>query len=484
MNKNIKLLAALVAAMSLASCGGEGNSTNNNGNGGTSITNPWWSTEGTLSFDEDGNVEFEEEVELSLQTVVAGEDLGAFNSIINDFNDEFEGQIYVNAVSTNQSAFEDTIATLIKNETNAPDIFMSHQKAHKWFADNKLVQPFDEAIEASGLEFNILNYVNNLGGLSNLGYEDVQFQIPIDAQSMVILYNKSVLEELNKDLPTTYDELLDVCAAYKTKYSADSHRAISMPMDEVFFNNYVFNTALAQNGFEFYDQDTLKVNWTGADNLAAYNQTAGVFNTLVNSGYMNYNETGTVGQNRFFENKTLFLFCLPWNVNSIITAYASQNQINVESAKDNFIGGHSMANLFAVNEASTTQDAIFGDSHAFLMSKTVTDINKKVACLIFAKWFTENGKAGAEWAEAGHITASHTIANSTDYTSNTFVSNFINAFYLDTNTFQTVGNNKYYSDLIRILNSASTKVVNGSAVEATLKSEQETMNGIIEFDEF
>lgn len=484
MNKNIKLLAALVAAMSLASCGGEGNSTNNNGNGGASISNPWWSTEGTLSFDEDGNVEFEEEVELSLQTVVAGEDLGAFNSIINDFNDEYEGQIYVNAVSTNQSAFEDTIATLIKNETNAPDIFMSHQKAHKWFADNKLVQPFDEAIEASGLDFNILNYVNNLGGLSNLGYEDVQFQIPIDAQSMVILYNKSVLEELNKDLPTNYDELLDVCAAYKAKYNADSHRAISMPMDEVFFNNYVFNTALAQNGFEFYDQDTLKVNWTNADNLAAYNQTAGVFSTLANSGYMNYNETGSVGQNRFFENKTLFLFCLPWNVNSIITAYASQNQINVESAKDNFIGGHSMANLFAVNEDSTTQDAIFGDSHAFLMSKTVTDINKKVACLIFAKWFTENGKAGAEWAEAGHITASHTIANSSDYSSNSFVSNFINAFYLDTNTFQTVGNNKYYSDLIRILNSASTKVVNGSAVEATLKAEQETMNGIIEFDEF
>ena len=143
-----------------------------------------------------------------------------------------------------------------------------------------------------------------------------------------------------------------------------------------------------------------------------------------------------------------------------------------------------MANLFAVNEDSTTQDAIFGDSHAFLMSKTVTDINKKVACLIFAKWFTENGKAGAEWAEAGHITASHTIANSSDYSSNSFVSNFINAFYLDTNTFQTVGNNKYYSDLIRILNSASTKVVNGSAVEATLKAEQETMNGIIEFDEF
>ena len=95
MNKRVVLLSSLVTLLSLTGCGGNGNSNNNNknsnsgGNNKVTIENPWWTTEGTLEFDEDDNVDLTG-VEISLETVVAGEDETAFRDIVEDFNEENE----------------------------------------------------------------------------------------------------------------------------------------------------------------------------------------------------------------------------------------------------------------------------------------------------------------------------------------------------------------------------------------------------------
>lgn len=486
MNKRVILLSGLVSLLSITGCGGNGNSNNNNknsnsGNNKVTIENPWWTTEGSLDFDENDKVDLNG-VEISLETVVAGEDETAFRDIVEDFNEENEYGIRVTVGSTNQSEYESSVAKRIANEANAPDLLMSHQKAHKWFADNKYVQPFNEAIQESGIEFSISNYMTGLGDLSDLGYEGNQFQIPIDAQSMVILYNKDMLSKLGYDnAPTSNAELMDVCAAFRAKYGGDDYRAISLPMGESFYNDYVFNTALVQNGVELYNTSDYYVNWTSANNTAGFTNARKAINNLFTNKYLNAWEDGTTGQTRFFNNKALFLFCLPWNINSILAGYASNNNINIQSAKDNFIGGCSMANLFDTTGTSATSEAIFGDSHSFLMSKTVTDIKEKVACLVFAKWFTENATAGAEWAEAGHISASHTIVNSDEYNGNAFVNNYINEFYLDLNQFETIGNNPYYSDLIRVLRIASTELTNTTSdINKILQDAEKEVNDLID----
>lgn len=487
MNKRVVLLSSLVTLLSLTGCGGNGNSNNNNknsnsgGNNKVTIENPWWTTEGTLEFDEDDNVDLTG-VEISLETVVAGEDENAFRDIVEDFNEENEYGIRVTVGSTNQSEYESSVAKRIANEANAPDLLMSHQKAHKWFADNKHVQPFDEAIAESGIEFSISNYMTGLGDLSDLGYAGNQFQIPIDAQSMVILYNKDMLSKLGYDnAPTTNAELMEVCAAFRAKHGGDDYRAISIPMGESFYNDYVFNTALVQNGVELYSTDDYYVNWTDSTNKTGFTNARKAINDLMNNKYMNYGEDGTTGTTRFFNNKSLFLFCLPWNINSILAGYSTNNNINIQSAKDNFIGGCSMANLFDVTGSSATSETIFGDSHSFLMSRTVTDIKEKVACLVFAKWFTENATAGAEWAEAGHISASHTIVNSDEYNGNAFVNNYINEFYLDLNQFRTIGNNPYYNDLLAVLRRTTTELTNTTTdINKILQESEQEINDLID----
>ena len=57
MNKRVILLSGLVSLLSITGCGGNGNSNNNNknsnsGNNKVTIENPWWTTEGSLDFDE------------------------------------------------------------------------------------------------------------------------------------------------------------------------------------------------------------------------------------------------------------------------------------------------------------------------------------------------------------------------------------------------------------------------------------------------
>lgn len=474
MNKKVILLTSLVSIISLSGCKG-GNK--NSGNEG--IGDAWWKTEGTLNKDSNGDIIFED-VEIALETVVAGNDETAFRNIVEDFNEEYAGKIRVTVSATNQSTYESSVAQRIEQETNAPDLLMSHQKAHKWFADSKLVQPFDEVIEATGLSFNINDYMSILGDLSDLGYEGTQFQIPIDAQSMVILYNKDMLKRLGfENAPTNNEELMAICKKFKQTYSGSDYLAMSIPSDETFYNDYLFNTALVQNGVELYNSSDYKVDWTSDDQFAGWENARKAINTLYDNNYAKFGDSGS---SRFFENKTLFHFCLPWDVDALLRSYATANDKTLEAVKESSIGGCSMANLFNISETSTTGEYIFGDSHSFLLSTTVKDINKKAACLVFAKWFTENAQAGADWAEAGHISASHTIINSDTYRENEFVVDYINEFYLDLNQFQTIGNNPYYSDLITVLRATTTAISDTKDdLKTILQSKETELNEIIDF---
>ena len=473
MNKKVALLTGLVTIVSLSACGGN----NNKSNGGN--VDAWWTTEGTLNKAASGNVIFED-VEISLETVVAGNDESAFRSIVEDFNEEYAGKIRVTVSSTNQSTYESSVAQRIQQETNAPDLLMSHQKAHKWFADSKLVQPFNETIETTGLSFNINDYMSILGDLSDLGYEGQQFQIPIDAQSMVILYNKDMLSRLGfQTAPTNNEEFMEMCKKFKQSYSGSDYLAASIPSGESFYNDYFFNTALVQNGVELYNESDYKVDWTSDSQFKGWESARKAVNSLYNNKYAEFGDSGNA---KFLANKTLFHFCLPWDVDTLLRTYATSNSMDVEAVKANVIGGCSMANLFKVNEDSTTGEYIFGDSHSFLMSTTVKDINKKAACLVFAKWFTENAQAGADWAEAGHISASHTIVNSDTYNENKFVTDYINEFYLDLNQFQTIGNNPYYEDTIRILRATTTAISDtNDDLKTILQANETELNEIIDF---
>ncbi len=110
---------ALALTVPLAACGGGDDDLNADGT--------WWSTEGELNKDANGNVVFDD-VSIRLTTIVGGVDKNPFNQLIAQFNAEYRGKINVISQSVGETDFETTVTRQItQNASNAPDIIMSHQ---------------------------------------------------------------------------------------------------------------------------------------------------------------------------------------------------------------------------------------------------------------------------------------------------------------------------------------------------------------------
>lgn len=478
--KNSILKKALIAAalcfclIFSVACGGT-----NSGNG------DWWKTSGELTKDEDGNVVFNN-VEVRLSTVVSGDDKDAFNNIVARFNRLYEGKINVIVTSVPMTTYEDTVTKQINNNSNAPDLIMSHQKSHKNFAENHLIQPLDEAMEASGITIDTADYASGLAQYSSLGYEGKTFSIPIDGQSMVAFYNKEVLAKYSETLPSSRAELMEVCRKFKADPANGGKAAIAWATSGDYFANYVFTTALLQNGVKLFNESDYKVDWSSnTDNLAAFKQTFTSFRELFNNGYANFNEAASAALTEFMGGQRLFYFTLPWSMDSLVSRYAQNRNVTTDVLLDDILGGASVSGWFAMTD-NANKNAIYGDSHFFAMTKNVTDVYVKAAVLEFVRWFTTDAQAGKQWARAGHVSMSNAVTSAQEYTSDPYVTNFINAFYPNVGDFRCVGATPYYEDMLSNLQGIFADTVGKSNAtetsdEQAVADKQKAVNDAIDF---
>ena len=414
------------------------------------ITSEWWTDSGSLAFNDDGSVKFPN-VTINLATVVSGEDKDTFGEIVGDFNKEYKGKINIIPEYISQNGFESNIAQRINSNNKAPDLIMSHQKGHLFFADNKLIQPFSKKLmDESKIVIDINDYSDGLAQYSSLGYKDTLFSIPCDAQSMVVFYNKKALAEIGKELPTSHQELLDVCKAYVEK---KGKTPIAWPAanQNNHFYNYVFTTAIVQNGGELYDQSTNKADWTSEPNKTAFtNAIQSIRDLIDNEGTVKYADfkdktSDTASQNAFINNEALFYVYFPWRINSLEELYLGKNPgVNVSET----IGTTSIANWFAMDASSKNSDKIFVDSHFFAMSKLVSDVNKKAAIMEFVKWFTQRTEVCQKWASTGHITACKLVGETDEYKKYPDCERYINNFYPNIDNLVSIGLTTYYNTVL------------------------------------
>lgn len=447
MKKLVAVLLSVVLTLSLAACGGGG--TTNNPSGGGTISNPWWETTGELEM-ENGKVVFDN-VNLSLMTVVNGADYTALKEIINKFNAEYKGKIQIDVTNTTQEKFVSTVTTAIAQNQNPADILMSHQDFLQMLAtDYQAIQPFNEAMEKSGINIDLSNFAGDLAKYANLGYEGYTFGIPVDAQSMVVLYNKELLG--NNELPTNHEEVIALCQQLKNQSITPIVWPASEETETNFFAEYVWTTALLQNGASFYSSTGDSVAWDQGDNATAFQNAINSIRDFQNAG-VSMNDSKTKATNAFVNGNAAFFVYEPWLVNNVIKSFAEKKGITVDEAMENYIGATSIANWFALDSNSANANMIFGDSHSFAMSKSVKTIEKKAAIVEFVKWFTTNAEVGVEWAKAGHVTASKVIANDPAYKENAFIANFTTKFYPNIDNIGCAGNTVYYDEIFNGLTS-------------------------------
>lgn len=444
------------------------------------ITEKWWEDTGELSFNSQGEVKYSN-VTIKLATVVSGEDKDTFKSIIEDFNREYKGRIAVDAEDIGQANFESTVANRIATKNKAPDLIMSHQKGHKYFVENKIIQPFNKDImEQAKLSIDMKDYSDGLAQYSSLGYKDELFSIPCDAQSMVVFYNKQLLKEIGKELPTNHAELLDVCRTFVEKKGTSPIAWPAANQNDHWYN-YVFTSAIVQNGGELYDNATKKADWTSEPNKTAMTKAIQSIRDLVDSEgtvkYANFNDktSDESSQLEFADNKALFYVYFPWRIASLEDLYKTRN--NVQDVTD-IIGTTSLANWFAMDDTSADAGKIFVDSHFFAMSKLVTDVSKKAAIMEFVKWFSQRADVCRTWASTGHITACKLVSNNNEYKNDVYCQRYINNFYPNIDNLVSMGLTSHYKTVLSHIKTLGYETLSNPAadIESKLASIQKSFN--------
>ena len=473
MSKLLSIALACVMMISLTACGSKSGSETNK--------DKWWETTGELEKDSNGNVVFNN-VDVALTTIVTGADETVFNKLVAQFNAEYAGKIHVTMTSVAENSIDSTLASQITNNSNAPDLIMSHQKRLNSLANQKLLQPFDEVFEQSGIEISMSDFSNNMAEHVGLGYEDSVMGIPIDAQSCVVFYNKELLNKYGGEIPRSHSELIALCEKVA---EGEGILPIAMASSISFFAEYVFNTAVLQNGGSFYGED-YRADWydNETNRKAIKDALTSIRDLTEHSPQLAASGWGVAAAlNEFLNNKALFYISLPWELNETIEGYASLNGGTVESVKEEKIGVTSMANWFALEEGTEAGKIIYGDSHFFAMSSTVKKAEVKAAICEFIRWFTTNAEAGAAWAEAGHVSVSTVILTDPIYNSNEFVKNYVNHFYSDMNYFQCLGVTPYFKDMSEALKKLYVDSMNdgSSGDEDNIKEAQDSLNTKIDF---
>jgi len=485
MKKSIRNLAALALGMLLfVSAGCVTKRPTDDSDNLPSIDNPWWSDSGEITKDGNGNIVFDD-VNIKLTSVICGYDQNGFETLIDQFNRMYNGQIHITHQTYSQDVIDERVMQQIQNETNAPDLILTHQKTHAYLASNKIIQPMDAAYELAGITVDKSDFLPNFADYCDLGYEGRMFTIPVDAQSMVIYYNKNLLSKYNAELPQNRAEFLQLCKTVQDgeRASNSQFNAVTCGADYDFFKMYLLPTAVLQNGGELYGSDGL-VHWTEGDNFTAFSNGVKAVKQLADEGLWDSTDSNESARAKFCKDNALFYISLPFDATTIFSAYASASGHSVDVVKTQDIGGFSTAGLFALDGApESSKNKIFGDSHAFTMSKTVSDVTKKAAIAVFVNWFTTNVDVGIEWAKLGHTTASYTIRGNAGYNADSYVSEFSNMFYGDINNFVTAGKTPHYtlifSDMQTALLNCLRNASNDYDIKTELSNAQKKINAAI-----
>lgn len=316
-----------------------------------SIDNPWWTDSGEITKDSNGNIVFDD-LNIKLTSVICGYDQNGFETLIDQFNRKYNGQINITHQVYSQDEIDERVMQQIQNETNAPDLILTHQKTHAYLASNKIIQPMDAAYELAGIEVDKSDFLPNFADYCDLGYEGRMFTIPVDAQSMVIYYNKNLLSKYNAELPQTRAEFLQLCKTVQNgeRASNSQFNAVTCGADYDFFKMYLLPTAVLQNGGELYGSDGL-IHWTEGDNFTAFSNGVKAVKELADEGLWDSTDSNESARAKFCKDNALFYISLPFDANTIFSAYASASGHSVDVVKTQDIGGFSTAGLFALDGA-------------------------------------------------------------------------------------------------------------------------------------
>lgn len=314
--------------------------------------------------------------------IFTGPDGEEMVAMVNDFNDQFEGEYRVLTQTIPENDFYEKINTAVPLG-QGPDVAIMHLNKIARYASLGLLTAYDD-LDA---EFNFVKE-DYIAGVWDAGiYDNKRYTVPLDVHPLTLYYNKDILDNYDVSVPTTWAELITACNTLRD----DSIGQWGLPMSNVWPSQLVFQSALFQNDGDDLDDKGI---------YPTFNTQEG-FNTLEKMHDLVYEydmspKNVSVDEDLalFRQGKAAFHINGVWMLNGII-----DSGINFGTAP--------IATLFGDTPAT------WANGHNFVMPyQSELSLDKQEAVLAFIEYVSNNS---IRWANAGQIPANLSVLASDAY---------------------------------------------------------------------
>ncbi len=367
--------------------------------------------DGDIDFDPDGKPVFRN-VSLTFSHVITGTDNSYLTELVNEFNQEYQGQIVVRAASSQPTDLYANLPLTTANNRNA-DVMLMHAERVLQFAaqedsdgTSRYFRELDDIMELAQVTLNPEDFPS--GVWDNMRYNDEQYGIPFDMHMAGIYVNTSMLEDLGYDeIPTTREGIIEASQAAIEAGHKGFQISNGYP-DTYFYINGFFNYGGKQIITE--EDENFDPNQTLTDGTVLEYQPGVYYNDATEKTAKSLREllwddatkvsdvnlATDAGINEFRQGDALFTCDGIWLLNDVARS-AEQNNFEMEVIP--------MSTLFNSVDNPDYTGQNYTNGHIFVMPKHTLGgdtVARQQASMVFIQWMLEHSQ---DWAESGKIPA-------------------------------------------------------------------------------
>ena len=384
----LKALAILAVGLPLASC---------NKGGGESVSVP----------DQYVMPESFSNITLKVWDSISGQDGTAYAQMINEFNDQYFGQIYVERVpNPTDTAYYSNIE-LALGQDDGPDVVETGSDiVAQWGYQGNILADLTPIFDAIGEPIDASDFDQNI--LDAGKWDGAQIELPMGLHGTVLFINDTVWDTYFPDEEQPEVWTRDLVKKYGSKVKELSGgKVYGLPMSSEFpGNTYGQFDAFYQNGGKFtLAPDDYTVNFytqAGIDGIKSFTEI--IFNGGDSFGGADNRIGNDTDLNWFNSKQSLFLVDGTWCLPNIYTAVESDS-FEWHAAP--------ISGLYALDPDKDYADSILVQSHNFgITLNCAADNDKACAAAVFVDWMTKNC---VPYCSSGHIAARKSVRETQEY---------------------------------------------------------------------
>lgn len=185
-----------------------------------------------------------------------------YKEIVDRFNETYEGQYHVTPITTNLEEYDGKLNALIA-AGQAPDVFICNPGPNMdVYVNADVVADLTDILTNQEPEW----YASFTDGIfERMTYDGKIVAVPTNFAAACVYYNTEMFEEVGAEVPTTYDELLEVCQ----KLQDAGYTPISCSAGTAWCLSMVAGYLCDRQGVDLKAIASHEANWTDENCIAA-----------------------------------------------------------------------------------------------------------------------------------------------------------------------------------------------------------------------